>query len=321
MAIAAGDSHTVALADPLPVVCPASQLGQASLSVLTLSDAGTLPVALSSITFTGLDASQFRLVSPVPANVPVGATSALTVQFKPTRVGAIKAQLHIASNDPATPDYELSLQGTATYDIAAAKSGSAGAVFTYAPLRLDRQTGLMLQKINFTNTTGVLLNGLRLTLSKVASGVQVYSSSVGKTPGTLDVIYSNAIQPNETINFDLVYFDPKRRTAESMNPVITAEALLEPEADSLPLAGTVVPLRSARTTPQGPFLEWNSAPKATYAVEYSDDAGNTWFSAVHRLKTAGARMFWVDRGQPETKTKPVGLPNKAGGRFYRVKKL
>ena len=96
---------------------------------------------------------------------------------------------------------------------------------------------------------------------------------------------------------------------------------MEPEPDSLPVTGTVVPLRSMRATPQGPFLEWNSVPKASYVVEYSNDAGKTWFSAVHRLSTGTTRMFWVDRGQPETKTKPVGVPNKPGGRLYRVKKL
>jgi len=56
-------------------------------------------------------------------------------------------------------------------------------------------------------------------------------------------------------------------------------------------------------------------------VEYSDDGGTTWLSAVHRLSTGGTRMFWLDRGQPETKTKPTGVPNQAGGRYYRVKRL
>jgi len=80
-------------------------------------------------------------------------------------------------------------------------------------------------------------------------------------------------------------------------------------------------LLNARPTAQGTLLEWNSKPGATYVVEYSDDGGKTWFSAVHRLGTSGARFFWVDRGQPETQSKPMGTPNKPGGRYYRVKKL
>ena len=320
-AIAAGRYYTVAIADPLPLVFPAVQLGQASSSVLTLSNAGTLPLALSSITITGPDADQFRLFAPVPASLAMDDEKALAVQFQPKRVGTLTAQLHIASNDPASPDFVLNLQGTATYEIAAEKAGAPGAIFTYAPLRLDRSTGLLLHKITFTNTTGFSLNGLRLILSKVASGVQVYSSNAGEVPGTFEVIYSSAIKANETITFDLVYFDPKRRTAESMNPVIKAEALLELEPDSLPVTGTIVPLLRARSTPQGPTLEWNSAAGKTYVVEYSDDGGTTWLSAVHRLSTGGTRMFWLDRGQPETKTKPTGVPNQVGGRYYRVKRL
>jgi hypothetical protein len=60
-------------------------------------------------------------------------------------------------------------------------------------------------------------------------------------------------------------------------------------------------------------------PTKVYVVEYSDDAGASWRSAVHRLSTTATRMFWVDRGQPETHTKALGMPNAAGGRRYRVK--
>jgi len=81
--IAAGRYYTVAIADPLPLVFPASQLGQASSSVLTLSNAGTLPLALSSITITGPDADQFRLVAPVPMSLAMDDEKALAVQFQP----------------------------------------------------------------------------------------------------------------------------------------------------------------------------------------------------------------------------------------------
>jgi len=281
---------------------------------------GDSPLTLNGAVIEGSDADQFSVLTTQTSNIAVGGTSSLALRFYPTRLGPLNATLKIYSNDPDSP-FILNLSGTGKFELSATKPNVANSPLTYSALRLDRSTGLLLQKINFTNTTAVLLNGLRLFLSKVASGVQVYSSSAGKVPGTFEVIYSNAIKPSETISFDLVYFDPKRRTAESMNPVIKAEALLEPEPDSLPVTGKVVPLLRARSTPQGPTLEWSSAPGKTYVVEYSDDGGTTWFSAVHRLSTGGTRMFWLDRGQPETKTKPVGVPNKVGGRYYRVKRL
>lgn len=58
-------------------------------------------------------------------------------------------------------------------------------------------------------------------------------------------------------------------------------------------------------------------PESAPIVEYSDDRGTTWFSAVHRLTRNSTRISWVDRGQPETFFKPT---NKAA-RSYRVKRL
>ena len=324
-AIAAGGNHTVALIEGAGKIEATGDFGQLQLGTvndqqISLSNTGNLPLVIDRLAIEGLDYDQFHLLGTAPGTLAINASLPVTFRFTPTRLGAAKAALKIYSNDPDSP-FVLPIKGTGNFELTATKPTASGSKFTYAPLRLDRSTGLMLQKITFSNTSGVLLNGLRLVLSKVASGVQVYSSSAGKTPGTLEVIYSNAIKANETISFDLVYFDPKRRTAESVNPVIKAEALMEPEPDSLPVAGPEVALRSVRATLQGPWLEWNSVPKANYVVEYSDDAGKTWFSAVHRLSTSGTRMFWIDRGQPETKTVPVGVPNKAGGRVYRVKKL
>lgn len=318
VAIAGGGSHALAIIEA------AGDFGNRQLRTerehhFDLDNTGMIQLAMS-IVIEGPDAEQFSLATPLPSAIAVGDSKSLDIRFQPTRLGPLSATLKIYSNDPDSP-FVLPLKGTGTFELTATKPHFANSPFTYAPLRLDRQTGLMLQKISFTNTTGIKLEGLKLVLSKIAAGVQIYSSSAGPSPGTYEVIYSNPIAASETISFDLVYFDPKRRTADSINPVIKAEALLEPEPESLPVAGTAVPLRSVRVTPQGPLLEWNSVAGKSYVVEYSNDAGKTWFSAVHRLSTSGTRMFWIDRGQPETKTKPVGVPNRPGGRFYRIKKL
>lgn len=295
-------------------------LSASSEIAVALKNSGKAELTNARMVIEGEDADQFIVSSPLPKILASGATTSFALRFQPTRVGLLNATLTIYSNDPFGP-LVVPLRGTGTFEITATKAIDANSPFTYAPLRADRQTGLILQNIVFTNTSGVLLDGLRLILSKVPRGVLVYSSSVGKSPDSLEVIYSNAIKPGETITFDLVYFDPIRRTSYAINRIIKAEALLEPEADSLPVAGKLVTQLRTKTTSQGPFLEWNSVSKATYVVEYSDDAGKTWFSAVHRLRTPGTRIYWVDRGQPETKTKPVGVPNTLGGRFYRVKKL
>ena len=65
------------------------------------------------------------------------------------------------------------------------------------------------------------------------------------------------------------------------------------------------------------MLTWAAVARKTYVVEYSNDGGMTWFSTVHLLGASSTTMFWTDRGQPETQSKPV---NKAA-RKYRVRRL
>jgi alpha-tubulin suppressor-like RCC1 family protein len=319
LAIDSGNSFSLALLEPGNDF-GTRQLGETRHHNLFVKNSGS--VALQNITavIEGDYDSQFSLQPPATTTLPAGGKLPLTLHFTPTRLGPVRATLKIYSSALNSP-LILPIKGVGKFQVTATSAAIPNGTFTYAPLRLERQTGLLLQKIAFSNTSGFRLQGLKLLLSNVASGVQVYSTSAGRAPGSLEAIYSQPIADKETISFDLVYFDPKRRTAESMNPLIKAEALLEPEPDSLPVKGTVVPLLRARSTPQGPTLEWNSAAGKTYVVEYSDDGGTTWLSAVHRLSTGGTRMFWLDRGQPETKTKPTGLPNQVGGRYYRVKRL
>ena len=317
IAVAAGSNHTVALVESAGSF-GTQQLGMARDHRLSLNSRGNIPLTSLRAIIEGPAADQFAITNSIAASLEPQESSPLTLRLEPTRFGPLLATLKIYSNDPASP-FIMPLHGNGS--LVATKTSVSGSKFTCSLLRPDPQTGLMLQTITFTNTTSIKLEGMKLMLSKVASGVQIYSSSLGAMPGTYEVIYSKAIAAGEKISFDLVYFDPLRRTADAISPVIKAEALLEPEPDSLPVAGTEVKLLSVRVTPQGPMLEWNSVPRATYVAEYSDDGGKTWFSAVHRLSTGGTRQFWIDRGQPETKTKPTGTPNKPGGRFYRMKKL
>ena len=195
----------------------------------------------------------------------------------------------------------------------ATKTTVRGSTFTYSPVTVDPLTGLMLQTITFTNIPSAPMNGLRVTLSNIAPGVTYYSSSEGSLPGTVDVIYGSPIAQKQTVTFVLVSSDPKHRT---VGPVIKAVALETPEPAAMPVAGSLVSLTGPHYTPAGPLLQWAALRGSTYVVEYSSDGGITWFSAVHLL-AGSPRITWVDRGQPETQTKP----SNKGGRMYRVKKL
>lgn len=267
----------------------------------------------------GPDADQFSVLLTQVTNIAVGGKSAFAIRCHPTRGGSLSAVLKIHSNAPDSP-FLVPLRSVVNGELTATKAGGMSGDFTYGPLRAERQTGLMLQQIRFTNKLGGGLHGLRLYLSKVATGVSVYSSSVSRRPGTVEVFYPRTIAAEETVSFDLVYHDPKRRTQDAILPKITAEAILDPVPASPPVSGKVVmPGPRVTLTAQGPQLDWTSKVKARYVVEYSDD-GWTWQSAVHLLQAGSNRMTWVDRGPPETRTKPALNPGGAGtSRRYMIK--
>ena len=285
-----------------------------------LENNGTAVLSDVRAVIEGTDADQFSVLLTQVTNIAVGGKSAFAIRFNPTRGGALNAVLKIHSNAPDSP-FVLPLKAAANVELRATKAGGAASDFTYGPLRADRQTGLMLQQIRFTNKLGGGLHGLRLYLSKVAAGITVYSSSVSKRPGTVEVFYSKAIAAEETVTFDLVYYDPKRRVLDAIVPQITAEAILEPVPVSAPVTGkVVVPGPRVSMSAQGPVLDWTSKVKSFYVVEYSDDGGVTWQSAVHLLQAGANRMLWVDRGQPETRTKPALNPGGLStSRQYRIK--
>lgn len=280
-------------------------------------NAGAMALNVTHAVIEGPGASQFRIGAAFPFSTATSQSSPLTLTYSPRSLGAVRATLKIYSNDSFMSPFVVAIKGTGSFALTAAKAGTIGSDFTYGPLTVDPQTGLVLQKLTFTNRTGIGLYALQLHLSKLAAGVSVYSSSLGESAGTLNVIYSRPIQAGETISFTLCYSDPSRRTSSAIQPTITATALLSPEPRSDPVSGTLVSLLSVRDTINGPLLDWNVRANAVYVVEYSDDGGLTWFSAVHRLTKVGSRMMWVDRGQPETYFKPTSKAD----RKYRVKVL
>ena len=313
-AIACGGSHSLAITAAIGDF-DRTKFNQYKNDVLEVRNTGTLPLNHVTMVIEGPDADQWWTDwYPSVRNLDGGYTWGLYLSFRATRAGPLNATLRISSSDLSSP-FLVPLKATGTLTDVAYPSSLKNYNLTYGPITPDRATGQMLQRITFVNPTGQRLNGLRLILSGITPGVTVSSSSAGEQPGSLEVLYTNPIE--QGASFNLAYFDPLRRTAASLTPLIRSEPLEAPEPQPGPVDGTLIQLLAIRDTPEGPLLQWNTVRGGVYVVEYSDDQGATWHSAVHRLGTGGAHLFWVDRGQPETQTKPL---NKAA-RMYRVKKV
>jgi hypothetical protein len=86
---------------------------QSRAQTVTVSNAGTGPLHIGSLSLQGANAGDFAIVSSGCANATLapGATCTTGVTFKPTARGARTAVLDIASDDPSSP-FAISLSGT-----------------------------------------------------------------------------------------------------------------------------------------------------------------------------------------------------------------
>lgn len=82
----------------------------ATPQTVTLTNSGTTPVVVSSITFTGTNGLTASPTAPV--TIAPGGTSTVTITFTPTAAGAATGTLTITSNGTATP-VTVTVTGTA----------------------------------------------------------------------------------------------------------------------------------------------------------------------------------------------------------------
>ena len=317
--IAAGRSVAAAICDPLPAVVPDVVLGGNAFFTISILNEGSTRLTLGSMVIEGPDADAFEFLSTPPQLVFPFSSVRPSFLFKPSHVGPSRATLKIISDDPTMPTAMVHLYGYALFATTATKPGVLGSSLTYGPLTHDNVTGLILQKLTFVNPTGVPLNGLQFEISSLPPGVSLYPNpaqyprAYRSSPTRVD--YSKPIAAGETVSLTLAYFDPKRRT--NWLPAIKAVSLAQPESRLLPLTSSTlpVPVMNVRDTVNGPLLNWTTKPRAVSMVEYSDDAGKTWYRANVFFTATSTSMVWVDRGQPATYFKPV---NQAA-RKYRIR--
>ena len=98
-----------------------------------------------------------------------------------------------------------------------------------------------------------------------------------------------------------------------LNPRISAALVTEPDLDATASAAGLAVDQCMRQTDGSLLIEFTSIPGALYDVQYSADA-ITWTVSPVRVRAAGNRVQWIDRGPPRTDSPPSQNPC----RFYRV---
>jgi hypothetical protein len=81
---------------------------------VTITNCGSAVLAISGVSLTGANASQFTIIGNTCAgNIPIGGTCEINVAFAPTTIGNASATISIANNASGSP-HSVALTGTGT---------------------------------------------------------------------------------------------------------------------------------------------------------------------------------------------------------------
>ena len=179
--------------------------------------------------------------------------------------------------------------------------------------QMNRQTGLREQILSLSNSTTATVPAYQILIRGLPQGVQVYNASTVREDGTAVVIILQPMQPFSGQQIVIEYYSATRLPAE-INPQITTEVILNPPSMG-PGDGPSFNIDRLIPLPAGGMLlEFTSQPGQSYVVEYSSDA-IAWRSSALRIRAAGNRVQWIDRGPPQTDSPPSANSS----RFYRVR--
>ncbi|HET9406602.1 MAG TPA: choice-of-anchor D domain-containing protein [Candidatus Sulfotelmatobacter sp.] len=105
---------TTATVSPTSLTFTSQAIGTTSAAqTVTLTNTGTSPLEVLSISFSGTNASDFVQTNTCGAPVAVGKACTISVSFKPTGDNSRIATLNISDNTPNSPQ-KVSLSGTGT---------------------------------------------------------------------------------------------------------------------------------------------------------------------------------------------------------------
>ena len=154
-----------ASASPASITFPNTVINFPSAPLnVTLTNAGTGPLSISSVTITGTGASSFSAASGCGISLPAGANCPIAVTFKPAATGALSATLTVTDNANNVPGstQTVNLSGTGlptpvVTSVSVTPDAGAGQAktFTFAYTDSDGATDLNTVYGLFNTSTGL----------------------------------------------------------------------------------------------------------------------------------------------------------------------
>jgi len=136
---------------------------------ITLTNAGNATLSITSLAFTGTNASDFAETDTCGGSISAGANCTIAVMFTPSAAGACTAALSISDNANGSPQ-TVSLSGTGSHDVIVSWTDSATpGVMGYNVYRGTTPGGESSTPLNSTP-----INGTAYTDENVTAGATYY---------------------------------------------------------------------------------------------------------------------------------------------------
>ncbi len=190
------------------------KVGTTGGSNFTITNTGTGPVVIQTVTISGKDAALFTAAKQAPFTVAAMSSAVVGVSFKPTAIGMFSATLNLTTDDKNLPAVAIPMTGA-----------GASAVFTANPLALDFGSIMIgdsaaTQTVTLSNTGNLPLTVTSFLVTGGDSGdfpignqpVAPFTIAVGKSL-TFDVGFKPSIDGGEHALITMMTDDPGHATA------------------------------------------------------------------------------------------------------------
>lgn len=245
-----------------------------------------------------------------------GATLVIGVQVSPNAAsGSRNLPLTIEVASVNQPEINL-LNNQAGASVSIISAADTETTVTATPA-LERQSGLLVDKVTVTNNNSESIPAFRLYVGQLPEDVQVYNAHgtrpFGDPPSEKPyLLYNQPLAPGASVILTVELFRPS--LVADFTPAYEIELL--PFEETIPADDpnqTNLEVARQEILTNGDFLiEIASEAGAIYAVEYSGDMV-TWDRSSARITAVANRLQWIDSGPPKTKSHPSGSSN----RYYR----
>ena len=272
--------------------------GASVSKVFTIRNAGTQNLTGLGINIDGANATEFTVTANPTAPLAAANTTSFTVTFTPTVDGTRTAALHIASNDPDEPTFDVGLTGhshTVAFDHSSQTQVESAVTIT-VPVRLSSAFATAFTvPVTFAELHGQ---------NDYTHSVSPLSFPIGKTVAnvTLTLINDNMITGDRTVTLTLG--QPSVAGVALGTPSVFTLTILEDDAvplissqphSQIIVAGTPVTFTSGATGSPPLTLQWKknnvAVPGATtstltFPAAALTDAGAYTFTATNHHPTA-----------------------------------